>query len=161
MSLRRRGAISFGLAWTLALACASRPPTAPRAPLRVDAGVETDANAADVTDAAPLASLDELAERGRVLAAGLDEVSRRETGSPARASFTGGERDICVRVVFASDEPVRVTLRDAAGAVLGDEATGREGAAPARGPACVRAGRRLEVVFEGNARVRYVIFASR
>lgn len=110
-------------------------------------------------DAGPAASavpaLVELAELAAEAPAGSREWDRAEltlVDGRARRDLPAPERDVCVRVAYASDEPVEV-------AVAAARARGSRGLLPEDGLACLRRGERASVDVSGSGgRARVVVF---
>ena len=108
-----------------------------------------------------LPSTSALAARGATDAPLMRELLRVEQAAP-RSADVRGERDLCVRAVFAASAPVKAWFADQAGAARGEVATATSGTVPPRGPACLKKGESLHLIVEGEGPVsaRAVLFAA-
>jgi hypothetical protein len=99
-----------------------------------------------------LASLDELAA---TRTAGMREWHRAEIEVHGKATvpLPEPERDVCVRVAVAASRPIEV-------AVAGTRQKLASGLAPEDGVACLRKGEKAEIVAEGDASARLVVFRT-
>lgn len=121
-----------------------------------------DRDAAAVIDAGPdrLALL--VARHDRV-APGTRELAQREIDLAVKGSETFAlpafDVDTCIRALFDSDAPTAVMLVNAHAMTLAN-ADGTEGALGAAGPVCFRKGDAATFRFNGQSRLRIVVWAS-
>jgi hypothetical protein len=128
--------------------------------VRVDAG-------AIVIDAAVEAGPDKLAmlvARRDRMAPGTREIAQREidlgaTKKEDSLALDTFAVDTCIRAAFDSDAPTAITLASSSGMTLGS-ADGTEGAIGAAGPVCFRKGDAATFHFNGESRLRIVVWAS-
>ena len=152
--------VAVAATWLASLAaCGGAAPVAVPPPGR---GVGSDgpvASGPPTVDALPTTSA--LAARGATDAPLMRELLRVEQAAP-RSADVRGERDLCVRVVFAASAPVKAWFADQTGAARGEVATATSGTVPPRGPACLKKGESLHLVVEaeGPVRARAVLFAA-
>ena len=75
------------------------------------------------------------------------------------AEVAAFEADTCVRAAFDADAKAAITLVNARGTTLA-KADGEEGTLGAAGPVCFKKGDVATFRFEGQSRLRLVIWAS-
>lgn len=105
----------------------------------------------------PLPSFEALASQQQRVAPGMHELSRSETSA---FPLPKTERDECVRVAFAADAPVRVTLVASDGTTLARAEPTMAGLLDVHGPICFHADARPALRVDGDAGVRYVVWAA-
>jgi len=161
VSLRRTAAGVAVMIGALSAGCGGRMTgSAPRTAPRGTGLASEHPGAVAAADAVP--SLDALAARGAIDAPLMREALRLPLAAQGAAQVSA-ERDTCVRAVFAASAPVKVSLVDASGTVRGTTTNGTAGLVPPNGPACIRRGEALRLVFEGpppDATVRAVVFVA-
>jgi hypothetical protein len=87
------------------------------------------------------AAFDALSARAEVLAPGMRETARKESGGEQVEIVRAREHDVCVRIAFEASAPVIAKLLDGAGGLLAESsAPAREGVLGEKGPVCVRKG---------------------
>jgi hypothetical protein len=122
---------------------------APRArtppPAEFDAG-RLDATPGDATDAYPedaAPSAAAIARGGASVAPGMRELERMEGPTPlTRSLIKGADQDRCVKIAFAADERVSISVLGEAGAVLAELPPAQSGVTTT---VCVRRGGELSV----------------
>ncbi len=126
-------------------------------PSPADAGV-VDASA--ILEAGP-PKIDLLAQKHGEIAPGTREIEKREIdlAKDHELAIAAFEADTCVRAAFDADAPTAITLVNAHGTTLA-RADGEEGTLAAAGPVCFKKGDVATFRFEGQSRVRLVIWAS-
>jgi hypothetical protein len=122
-----------------------------------DAGVT---DAAVIVEAGP-PKIDLLAAKHDKIAPGTREIEKREIdlAKDHELALTAFEADTCVRAAFDADAPTAITLVNARGTTL-SKADGEEGTLGAAGPVCFKKGDTATFRFEGQSRLRLVIWAS-
>ncbi len=126
----------------------------------MDASAQIDAGAE--AEAGPN-KLELMAARHDRVAPGTREIARREIDLAVKGSETlalpAFESDTCVRALFDSDAPTAVTLENARTMTLAS-ADGAQGAIGAAGPVCFKKSDAATFRFNGQSRLRIVIWAS-
>ena len=149
-------ALALGL---VAVAACGGSRAAPAPPPHPAPSAAIDAGASDVAvDALP--TLADLAARAPEAAPGMRELLRGE--STHGEVLHGASTDTCVRLAFASSQPVAVHLESSTGAPLASVDASLGAVVPTRGPACVRRGDSVGVSFDGAsaARVRWIAWGA-
>ena len=123
-----------------------------------DAGVVIDAAA--VVEAGP-PKIDLLAQKHDTIAPGTREIEKREIdlAKDHELALPAFEADTCVRAAFDADAPTAITLVNAHGTTLA-RADGEEGKLGAAGPVCFKKGDVATFRFDGQSKLRLVIWAS-
>jgi hypothetical protein len=132
------------------------PPEVPQ----IAAGRSSNASTADAgRDAVP--TLHDLGLRAPDVAPGMRIVLQGEAAPPANVALARAEVDLCVRAIFAADQPLRVKLETAEDGVLAEVPPTEANILGLRGPVCVRKGRVISLTFdEGAAHVRYIVWGA-
>jgi hypothetical protein len=140
------------------IACGHAPPKPIVKPPPGDAGVMVDASA--IIDAGP-PKIEVLAARHDRIAPGTREIEKREIDLAKDHELALGafEGDTCVRAAFDADAPTAIVLVNAHGTTLA-RADGTEGTLGPAGPICFKKGDTATFRFEGQSRLRLVIWAS-
>jgi len=139
------------------LACGHAAPK-PVAKPSLDAGASIDAAA--IVEAGP-PKIDVLAQKHDAIAPGTREIDKREIdlSKDHELSLAAFAADTCVRAAFDADAPTAITLVNARGTTLA-KVDGTEGTLGAAGPVCFKKGDTPTFRFEGQSRLRLVIWAS-
>lgn len=139
------------------IACGHAAPRPVAKPSPADAAV-VDASA--TAEAGP-PKIDLLAGKHDKIAPGTREIEKREIdlAKDHELALAAFEADTCVRAAFDADAPTAITLVNAHGTTLA-RADGEEGTLGAAGPVCFKKGDTATFHFEGQSRVRLVIWAS-
>jgi hypothetical protein len=139
------------------IACGHAAPRPVAKPSPADAGI-VDASA-PVETGPP--KIDVLAGKHDKIAPGTREIEKREIdlAKDHELALAAFEADTCVRAAFDADAPTAITLVNAHGTTLA-RADGEEGTLAAAGPVCFKKGDAATFRFEGQSRVRLVIWAS-
>ena len=165
-------AVGLGVAH-VAVACgAGRVADAPRTVVAPPVTTATDASVDGPSE--PLPSVESLAAEASRVAPGLRELMRgaANDGAPSR-EIVRAAKDMCVRIVYAADVPVRARVessgsgsRDGGVTVLFPSAVApsapsksKVGALGASGPVCVRSGDAVTLVFEADGPFHAVFVA--
>lgn len=126
----------------------------------VDASGAIDASAE--VEAGPN-KLELLAARHDRVAPGTREIARQEIDLAVKGAETLAlppfESDTCVRALFDAEAPTAVMLENARAMTLAN-ADGAQGAIGAAGPVCFRKGDAATFRFNGQSRLRIVVWAS-
>jgi hypothetical protein len=146
----------FALAVSI-IACGHAAPKPVNKPA-IDAGASTDASA--IIEAGP-PKIDLLAGKHDKIAPGTREIEKREIdlAKDHELALSAFEADACVRAAFDADAPTVVTLVNAHGTTLA-RVDGVEGTLGAAGPVCFKKSDVATFRFEGQSRLRLVIWAS-
>ena len=145
--------------FALAIACggttrAHRTPEVHPAPS--DAGATIDAEA----EAGP-PKIELVAARHDRIAPGMREIARSDLdlSREHELALPAFEADTCVRAAFDADAPTAIMLTGAGGVTL-SSADGTSGAIGAAGPVCFKKGDVARFRFDGQSRLRLVVWAS-
>ena len=141
----------------LMIACGHAAPKPVNKPALADAGVAIDAA---VVEAGP-PKIDLLAAKHDKIAPGTREIEKREIdlAKEHEVALAAFEADTCVRAAFDADAPTAVTLVNAHATTLA-KVDGEEGTLGAAGPVCFKKGDTATFRFEGQSKLRLVIWAS-
>ncbi len=155
----RRGPRALPFVALLACGGVTRSHHAPEMhPPSSDAGATTIVDAA--VDAGP-PKIELVAARHERVAPGMREITRSDLdlARDHELALPAFEADTCVRAAFDADAPTAVTLVGASGITLSsvDAANGAIGAA---GPVCFKKGDVATFRFNGQSRLRIVVWAS-
>ena len=133
---------------------AHRTPEAHPAPR--DAGPSIDAE----VDAGP-PKIDLVAARHDRVAPGMREIARSDLdlSRDHELALPAFEVDACVRAAFDAEAPTAITLVGASGMTL-SSADGTSGTIGAAGPVCFKKGDTATFRFNGQSRLRIVVWAS-
>jgi len=140
------------------IACGHAAPKPVNKPALSDAGGGTDASA--MIEAGP-PKIDLLAAKHDKIAPGTREIEKREIdlAKDHELALSAFESDTCVRAAFDADAPTAITLVNAHGTTLA-KSDGAEGTIGAAGPVCLKKGDTATFRFEGQSKLRLVIWAS-
>ncbi len=140
------------------VACGHAAPKPVNKPVLSDAGSRADASV--IVDAGP-PKIDLLAGKHDKIAPGTREIEKREIdlAKDHELALPAFEADTCVRAAFDADAEATITLVNARGTTLA-KADGSEGTLGAAGPVCLKKGDAATFRFEGQSRLRLVIWAS-
>jgi hypothetical protein len=146
----------FALA-AIFIACGHAAPRPVAKPSPADAGV---VDASPIVEAGP-PKIDLLAGKHDKIAPGTREIEKREIdlAKDHELAIAAFEADTCVRAAFDADAPTAITLVNAHGTTLA-RADGEEGTLGTAGPVCFKKGDVATFRFEGQSRLRLVIWAS-
>jgi len=152
----------------LSVACGAQgaPQHAPRTNAG-DASRDASASASAIVDAAIEAGLDRmelLVARHDRVAPGTREIARKQIDLDASKrwdslALDAFAADTCVRALFDADAPTAITLVDEKNMTLA-QADAAQGAIGAAGPVCFRKGDVVTFRFNGESRLRIVVWAS-
>jgi len=139
------------------IGCGHAAPRPIAKPSPADAG---SAQSAAILDAGP-PKIDLLAQKHDKLAPGTREIEKREIdlAKDHELAIAAFESDTCVRAAFDADAKAAITLVNAHGTTVA-RADGVEGTLGASGPVCFKKGDVATFRFEGQSRLRLVIWAS-
>ena len=139
------------------IACGHAAPRPIAKPSPADAGVVVDAA---IVEAGP-PKIDLLAQKHDKIAPGTREIEKRaiDLARDHELALAAFEADTCVRAAFDADAPTAITLVNARGTTLA-KVDGAEGTLGAAGPVCFKKGDAATFRFEGQSRLRLVIWAS-
>ena len=145
----------------LACACGAAVREPPLAPLPSAAAATATAPEPSGVTPEDAAAFEALRALGSTVAAGMREVTRRESAEGVEL-VKADARDVCLRAAFEASTPVTAKLLDEAGRVLAESATpAARGVLGERGPVCVRKGEVVTgVAAPGATRVRWVAWAA-
>ena len=146
----------FALAFSI-IACGHAAPKPVNKPALADAAVVVDAA---IVEAGP-PKIDLLAGKHDKIAPGTREIEKREIdlGKDHELALAAFEADTCVRAAFDADAPTAITLVNAHGTTLA-RADGEGGTLGAAGPVCFKKGDVATFRFDGQSKLRLVIWAS-
>jgi hypothetical protein len=139
------------------VACGHAAPRPVAKPSPSDAGVAIDAA---IVEAGP-PKIDLLAQKHDKIAPGTREIEKREIdlAKDHELSLAAFEADTCVRAAFDADAPTAITLVNARGTTLA-RADGEGGTLGAAGPVCFKKGDTATFRFDGQSRLRLVIWGA-
>ena len=140
------------------IACGHAAPKPVNKPAPSDAGSSNDASA--IVEAGP-PKIDLLAQKHDKIAPGTREIEKREIdlAKDHELALAAFEADTCVRAAFDADAPTAITLVNGHGTTL-SKSDGAEGTIGAAGPVCFKKGDAATFRFNGQSRLRIVVWAS-